>query len=376
MDATTRADDEPEVLAQVEGRLGVLTLNRPAALNALSLIMVRQLAQALQKWRSDPDIDAIVLRGAGDKALCAGGDIRAIYDSCKAGNQDYLTFFAEEYRLVQEIHRYCKPTIALMDGYVMGGGMGLSQACSLRVVTERSRLAMPEVSIGYFPDVGGSCFLSRLPGAIGNYLGLTGVQLNANDALYCGLADVLVPAAQMAELVSKLAAMPEATLSVRATIIDWLNDLPAPPDSSPSQLEQIRPAIDLHFSQSSVGAIMDSLGTERGPDFTQWAQQTQSTMASRSPLAMSVTLEQLKRGAAMTLEQCLEMEFHLDQEWLPRGDMIEGVRALIVDKDKKPVWRPSSVKQVTVEQVQSFFVRMPGHQQLTFSAEIENRSCV
>lgn len=370
MNAATISHDERQTLVQATDSLGILTLNRPAALNALSLTMVRQLADALQSWKADPAIKAIVLQGAGDKAFCAGGDIRAIYDSVKAGNHDYLTFFAEEYRLDQEIHRYEKPTIALMDGYVMGGGMGLSQGCSLRVVTERSRLAMPEVGIGYFPDVAGSYFLSRLPGALGIYLGLTGAQLDANDALYCGLADVLVPTAKTSTLVERLAAMPMAALRDQAETIESLSDLATTARSS--RLEQLRPAIDLHFSQKNVGAILKSLGQEHRPEFEQWAQQALSTMAERSPLAMSVTLELLTRGTGMTLEQCLEMEFHLNQEWLPRGDMIEGVRALIVDKDKKPIWRPSSIEQITPQQVQSFFMRTPAQRPLNLSTATQS----
>lgn len=365
MDAATISHDDRQVLVQVVGRLGILTLNRPAALNALNLTMVRQLSQALDDWKSNPAIDAIVLRGAGDKAFCAGGDIRAIYDSVKAGNQDYLTFFAEEYRLVQEIHRYGKPTIALMDGYVMGGGMGLSQGCSLRIVTERSRLAMPEVGIGYFPDVGGSYFLPRLPGACGMYLGLTGSQLDADDALYCGLADALVPAERMPQLVERLAALPAADLRDTAQAIDSLGALPS--SAAPSRLASLRQAVDLHFRGESVAGIMESLANERGPDFAPWAQQILAIMAGRSPLAMSVTLELLWRGAGMTLEECLEMEFHLDQAWLPRGDMIEGVRALIVDKDKQPAWRPPDIGQVTAEQVQSFFLRPASHRPLALS---------
>jgi enoyl-CoA hydratase/carnithine racemase len=177
------------VLAAVRNHIGHLTLNRPAGLNALTLDMVRILQKQLDAWAQDDEVYAVVLRGSGDKAFCAGGDIRSLYDSHKNGLTAHLDFFVEEYALDLAIHRYRKPVLALMDGYVLGGGMGLAQGADLRVVTERSRLAMPEVAIGYFPDVGGSYFLPRVPGELGIYLGVTGVQIRAADALYCGLAD-------------------------------------------------------------------------------------------------------------------------------------------------------------------------------------------
>jgi len=178
-----------EVLAEVRNHIGHLTLNRPAGLNALTLDMVRNLHRQLDAWAQDSRVHAVVLRGAGEKAFCAGGDIRSLYDSFKSGDTLHEDFFVEEYALDLAIHHYRKPVLALMDGFVLGGGMGLVQGADLRVVTEKSRLAMPEVAIGYFPDVGGSHFLPRVPGELGIYLGVSGVQIRAADALYCGLAD-------------------------------------------------------------------------------------------------------------------------------------------------------------------------------------------
>lgn len=361
MDASAVMEQERQVLSEVRGGLGILTLNRPAALNALTLTMVRELERMLQRWTRDDSVQAVLLRGAGEKAFCAGGDIRAIYDSFRAGNSEYLTFFAEEYALDRMLHRYAKPTIALMGGFVMGGGMGLSQGCRFRLVTDTARLAMPEVGIGYFPDVGGSYFLSRLPGALGPYLGLTGVQAKAPDALCSGLADLYVPSEQVDGLIEALGSGPwtgQPLDDVRSVISGYSVQPPQAP------LEALRPAIDQHFSQGSIAAIMASLGSERRPDYVEWARQTRATMEGRSPLAMSVTLEQLRRGARMTLEACLDMEFHMDQEWLPRGDMVEGVRALIVDKDKRPRWSPASLEEVTQDLVQSFFERKPTHRPL------------
>ena len=199
-----RADIQQEVLSEVRNHIGHLTLNRPAGLNAITLDMVRQLTAQLQAWADDPQVYAVVLRGAGEKAFCAGGDIRSLYDSFKNGDTLHQDFFVEEYALDLAIHHYRKPVVALMDGFVLGGGMGLVQGADLRVVTERSRLAMPEVAIGYFPDVGGSYFLSRIPGELGTYLGVTGVQIRAADALYCGLADWSIDSARLPVLDNKL----------------------------------------------------------------------------------------------------------------------------------------------------------------------------
>jgi len=351
---------ESQVLAEVRGGVGILTLNRPAALNALTLRMVRELEQVLEGWETNDVVKVVVIRGAGEKAFCAGGDIRAICDSFKAGNQEYLDFFREEYLLDREIYRYPKPTVAIMGGYVMGGGMGLSQGCKVRIVTDTSRLAMPEVGIGYFPDVGGSYFLSRLPGALGLYLGLTGLQIKAGDAIYCGLADVYVAQAHPDQVVDSLSDMKEgASLkAVEAAIRALAGDRPDAP------LERLRPAIDLHFSKASIQEILDSLQSEKRPEFAEWAAQTGAVMEARSPIAMCVTHEQLRRGATMSLEECLEMEFRMDQEWLPRGDMVEGVRAVIVDKDKQPKWNPPTLAEVSRELVQSFFVARPHHRLL------------
>ena len=347
------------VLAEVRSGVGIVTLNRPGALNALTLGMVRTMARTLDRWAEDDAVSAVVVRGSGERAFCAGGDIRAICESFKSGNEEYLDFFAEEYRLDHRIHRYPKPTLAVMSGFVMGGGMGLAQGCTVRVVTESSKLAMPEVGIGYFPDVGASYFLSRLPGALGLYLGLTGIQVRAGDAIPCGLADLYVSSVNVEDLVDAIARSPAGSIQ---RLRDVLGAFAATPRES--ALERLRPAIDLHFSQASIPAILESLRAERRPDFRDWAEETVSVMAARSPLAMSVTHEQLRRGASMSLEECLEMEFRMDQDWLPRGDMLEGVRAQIVDKDKQPKWNPPTLAEVTRASVQSFFDVNPGLRRL------------
>ncbi|RMU44688.1 hypothetical protein ALP29_04968 [Pseudomonas syringae pv. avii] len=341
------------VLAQVRNHIGHLTLNRPAGLNAITLNMVRQLAAHLQVWADDPEVYAVVLRGAGEKAFCAGGDIRSLYDSFKQGDTLHQDFFVEEYALDLAIHHYRKPVLALMDGFVLGGGMGLVQGADLRVVTERSRLAMPEVAIGYFPDVGGSYFLSRIPGELGTYLGVTGVQIRAADALYCGLADWYIDSAKLVELDQKLdrlqwseSPLKDLQGALARLAVQQLPDAP---------LAALRPAIDHFFGLPDVPSIVEQLQQVTVADSHDWALTTANLMQTRSPLAMAVTLEMLRRGRHLPLEHCFALELHLDRQWFERGDLIEGVRALIIDKDKTPKWNPPTLHALDASHVESFF---------------------
>ena len=342
-----------EVLADVRNHIGHLTLNRPAGLNAITLDMVRSLSHHLQAWADDPTVYAVVLRGAGEKAFCAGGDIRSLHDSFKSGDTLHEDFFVEEYALDLAIHHYRKPVLALMDGFVLGGGMGLVQGADLRVVTERSRLAMPEVAIGYFPDVGGSYFLPRIPGELGVYLGVTGVQVRAADALYCGLADWYLDSAKLADLDQKLDRLPwhESPLKDLQGLLAKLGvqHLPDAP------LAALRPAIDHFFALADVPSIVEQLQQVTVADSHEWALATAALMQTRSPLAMAVTLEMLRRGRHLPLEQCFALELHLDRQWFERGDLIEGVRALIIDKDKAPRWNPATVAELDAQHVDSFF---------------------
>lgn len=343
---------DSSVLAQVRNHIGHLTLNRPAGHNALDLRMVRSLQAQLDAWAQDEEVYAVVLRGAGDKAFCAGGDIRSLYDSFKNA-QPHHQFFVEEYALDLTLHRYRKPVVALMDGFVLGGGMGLAQGADLRVVTERSRLGMPEVAIGYFPDVGGSYFLSRISGELGVYLGVTGVQIGAADALYCGLADWYLKSEALEDLDQRLDRLqwrrhPLKDLQgVLATIAS--QHLPDPP------LEKLRPAIDHFFALPDIPSIIEQLKEVTVMDSHGWALATAALMESRSPLAMAVTLEMLRCGRHLMLEDCFALELHLDRQWFERGDLIEGVRALIIDKDKKPQWNPPTVQALSADHVRSFF---------------------
>ncbi|VVP75860.1 Carnitinyl-CoA dehydratase [Pseudomonas fluorescens] len=342
-----------EVLAEVRNHIGHLTLNRPAGLNALTLDMVRNLHRQLDAWAQDPQVHAVVLRGAGEKAFCAGGDIRSLHDSFKSGDTLHEDFFVEEYALDLAIHHYRKPVLALMDGFVLGGGMGLVQGADLRVVTEKSRLAMPEVGIGYFPDVGGSYFLPRIPGELGIYLGVSGVQIRAADALYCGLADWYIESAKLGTLDEKL-----DQLEWHDTPLKDLQGLLATlarqhlPDAP---LATLRPAIDHFFAQPDVPSIVKQLRQVAVADSHEWAVTTADLLETRSPLAMAVTLEMLRRGRELPLEQCFALELHLDRQWFERGDLIEGVRALLIDKDKTPRWNPPTLEALDAEHVASFF---------------------
>jgi enoyl-CoA hydratase/carnithine racemase len=308
-----------ELLAAVRGTVATLTLNRPAAHNALSIDMLRGIGDCLDRWEHDAGVAIVVLRGAGDKAFCAGGDIRALRASIEAGTPEHREFMRVEYALDYRIHTYPKAIAAHMDGIVMGGGMGIGQGARLRIVGDRTRMAMPETLIGLFPDVGASWFLSRAPGEIGTYLGLLGPTIAAADAIYCGLADLNVGAA------------------------------------APSEIERLRPAIDRHFAHRTIEAIALSLATEESDAFRPWAEATLAGLGQRSPTLLKVTLEQLRRGRGMTLADCFRMELNLVNACFDQGDVREGIRARIVDKDNQPRWHPPRLEDVDRAAVEAFF---------------------
>jgi enoyl-CoA hydratase/carnithine racemase len=309
-----------ELLAEVRGRVATVTLNRPRSLNALSSGMLRALADRLDAWERDESIRSIVLRGAGGKAFCAGGDVRALHEGHRSGRDPHHEFFAFEYALDYRIHTYPKAIVAVMDGIVMGGGMGIGQGASLRIVGARTRMAMPETGIGLFPDVGGSWFLSRCPGELGTYLGLTGVAIGAADAIYCGLADLQLGG-----------------------------------DGAAPELEPLRPAIDRHFGHESVAAILGSLEAEDRPEFRAWAGQTLQLLRSRSPTLLVVTLEQLRRGRTLSLADCFRMELNLVHAAFEHGEFLEGIRAVLIDKDRRPRWNPAELAEVDPATIERFF---------------------
>jgi enoyl-CoA hydratase/carnithine racemase len=340
-----------DILKEVRQHVAFITLNRPAALNALSLGMVVELREALHECAHDANVRAVVIRGAGEKAFCAGGDIRALYDSYRNSGTVHVEFFATEYPVDYLLYSYPKPYIALLNGIVMGGGMGISQGSRLRIVGERTRMAMPEVAIGFFPDVGGSYFLSRLPGCLGLYLALTGAQVRAADALYCQLADFYLPPAAIGELDGQL-----ESLGAQASLGDIQNLIRAlAGDPGPAPLSTMRSAIDQHFSTTRVLDLLKSLNGEARSEFKEWAQQTAALIATRSPTMLAVTLKQLQLGRTMTLAQCLRMEIGMAQQCFRQGDFVEGVRAMIIDKDNKPRWRPSALTDVSDASVDAIF---------------------
>ena len=308
-----------ELAAAIRGTVATVTLNRPAALNALTHGMIEGLAEWRDTWERNPRIRMVVLRGAGEKAFCAGGDIRALYDN--RGTATNAHFMASEYALDYRIHTYSKPTVAFIDGIVMGGGMGFAQGTKLRIVGERTRMAMPETAIGLFPDVGGSWFLSRVPGHVGLYLGLAGPTLGASDAIYCGLADRYVGTAPLA----------------------------------PGEVERMRLAIDRHFAHPSVEEIVASLRSESSPECGEWTARTLAALERSSPTMLKVAFEQIRRGASMSLADCFRMELNLVHASFEHGDFVEGVRALMVDKDRSPRWKPATLAEVDAPSVQRFF---------------------
>ncbi|RJG07286.1 enoyl-CoA hydratase/isomerase family protein [Noviherbaspirillum cavernae] len=344
------------IRCEIRNRIGYLHLERPKALNSLSLDMVRALTQALLAWRDDPRISAVLIQSTSEKAFCAGGDIRFFHEvgnATSTGHSALLEdFFSEEYALNHLIHHYPKPYIAIMDGIVMGGGMGIAQggdANRMRIVTERTKMAMPEVNIGLFPDVGGSYFLTRVPGELGTYLGITGETVGAADALHASLADVFIPASELPALREVLASTNEADM--RAVIRSFAAPFQTRVEPAGSALAINRAAIDKHFAHDDVRAIAASLAQDDMP----FARKTLQVMEQRSPLMMCVTLEQLRRGARLTVADCLRMERTLVRRSFEHGEVLEGVRALVIDKDNAPQWNPPTLEQVTPEMVTQFF---------------------
>lgn len=343
------------ILAEVCGPIGLITLNRAPALNALTLPMVRDLHRLLQHWQRDPAVLGVVVHGAARPgkapAFCAGGDIRFFHQAALAGDPRLEDFFTEEYALNHLIHHYPKPYIAWMDGICMGGGMGISQGARLRVVTEHSLLAMPETQIGLFPDVGGGWFLSRCPGHVGEFLAVSGQTLDAADALAFGLADVQVSAARWPEVLEALSATSNKSPA------DLLACVMARAESpQPSSLQPHRAEIDQHFSADTVQQLMQSLAASNTP----WAVQTHAQLARRSPLMMAVSHEHVRWARDKSLAEDLCMERNMVRHCFHRMDgqtseTVEGIRALAVDKDHHPAWQHPHVDAVDQRTVDAFF---------------------
>ncbi|WP_215449715.1 enoyl-CoA hydratase/isomerase family protein [Streptomyces sp. ATCC 21386] len=336
----TATDDT--VLVRTEGRAAYLTLNRPKALNALTHTMVRRIGEALTAWEHDPAIETVVLSGAGDRGLCAGGDIRAIHDDARDGDGSAsAAFWRDEYRLNARIARYPKPYVAVMDGIVMGGGVGVSAHAAVRIVTERSRIAMPETGIGFVPDVGGTYLLTLAPGELGTHLALTGGPVGAADALLCGLADHFVPSEVMPSLVEHLAHAP-----VREVLGRTVGTAP------PGRLAAAQPWVDACYSAGTVEEIVGRL-LDHGDHA---AKEAAETLLAKSPTALKVTLTALRRARRLgSLERVLDQEYRVSCRALAAPDLVEGIRAQVIDKDRTPRWSPPTLAEVTDADVDRFF---------------------
>jgi enoyl-CoA hydratase len=347
-----------EIVLGREGGLATLTINRPQALNALTLDNYRRFAPALAAWAADPSVQAVVVRGAGDRAFCAGGDVRAVWEAGRGigGDRDLTAvFFREEYRLIRQIHRFPKPYIAIIDGITMGGGAGISVNGAYRVATERTLFAMPETAIGLFPDVGATRFLNRCPGHVGRYLGLTGARLRAADALYCGLVTDVVAQAQIDGLVRALARTDWRTGKEREEVEAVLSRFAA--DTEPPPLAALRPAIDRCFAGDSLEAILAALAAEAAAGGAEagWAAEAHAGLLTKSPTSLKITLHQLAVGRDYDLDQALSLEYRLTQHLMAAHDFYEGVRAALIDKDQTPRWRPATLAGVDADTVEDYF---------------------
>jgi enoyl-CoA hydratase len=352
------ATQEGDLIARREGSAGIVRLNRPKTINAVTLEMFRGVDKALDQFEADPEVVLILLEGAGDRGLCAGGDIRALYDSSQLKGDLGKILWREEYILNARIAKFPKPYVAFMDGIVMGGGVGLSAHGAHRVVTERTKLAMPEVGLGFFPDVGGTWLLSHSPGEIGTYFGLTGQTMNGPDAIYARFADAVVPSNQLPVLRNVLTEVRPGTSSseVRAFIDDFATGETAGPVAA------MEPRIDAWFGHDRMEDIFAALDR----DGSELARSTLKTLNEKSPRGMVVTLKLLRlaRGSS-SLEQCLVREYRAALEVFRSDDFREGVRAAVIDKDRNPKWSPSRVEDVTPEMLAPYFANL-GADELVF----------
>jgi enoyl-CoA hydratase len=343
----------PEIICERRGAAGFVTLNRPKALNALTHGMVTELAAALDRWEHDPAIGRIIITGTGEKAFCAGGDIRQLYELGREGRLDEArTFWADEYRLNLRIKTYPKPYIALIDGIVMGGGVGVSQPGHYRVAGDRYLFAMPEVGIGFFPDVGATHFLPRLPDATGIWLGLTGERIGAGDALATGLATHAVPSAAMSALAELLC---DGAIAVDEALARHAHR----PDAI--KLKADRTVIGDCFGAGDLAAILAALQShaDGGSDF---AKRTLATLRTKSPTSIAIAARQMQSGATLDFAEAMRTEYRIVSRIAEGHDFYEGVRALIVDKDNQPHWRPSRIEDVNATQIDAYFAPLGAHE--------------
>ena len=338
---------DPEILARIEGAVGRITLNRPAALHALTTNMVRLMTSALLAWRDDPTVQLVMFDHAGERGFCAGGDIRMLADSGASDGRLAREFFYLEYQLNELLFRYPKPTLAIMDGITMGGGVGLAQPCRYRVATERTTFAMPETGIGLFPDVGGGWYLSRMPDHLGLWLALTGARIKAADCELLGIATDYVESAKIAALKAGVLADPAA---IETLLTELEGDAGRPP------IAQHQDEIARLFGGGSLEAIVAALQASG----TDWAGEQLKVLATKSPQTLKVAFRQLQLGAkAASFADNMAMEYRIGARVVQRHDFLEGVRAVIVDKDNAPKWRPATLEGVDEALLDSIFGPLP-----------------
>ncbi|MCV0424842.1 MAG: enoyl-CoA hydratase/isomerase family protein [Roseibium sp.] len=331
-----------EILFEIRGKAGFVTLNRPKALNALSHGMLKALESQLSEWADNPSVGHIVIKGAGEKAFCAGGDIRSIYDARLAGKLDGLSaFFREEYTLNAQIKAYPKPYVALIDGIVMGGGVGVSVHGSHRVGTEKTLFSMPETAIGFFPDVGGTYFLPRMPKKTGFYCALSAGRLKLGDALATGVLTHAVNSADLEDLEKAL----ESTDDIDAT----LSSYQVMPEQGPLKLNE--DVIEQAFSAGSVSEILERLEASD----SEFARKTAASILHKSPTSVMIAFEQMRRGGNLSFNECMKLEYRIVSRILQGDDFFEGIRAVLVDKDQAPNWSPSHIGQVDSRDLASYF---------------------
>jgi enoyl-CoA hydratase len=330
-----------DVLFEKRGAAGLITLNRPKALNALTRDMALAMKAQLDVWAHDDEIGIVVVQGAGEKAFCAGGDIRSLYESGRAGTSYALDFYRDEYVLNATIKHYPKPYMALIGGIVMGGGVGVSVHGSHRIADETTTFAMPETGIGLFPDVGGSFFLPRCPGEVGTYLALTGARLKTADCLYAGIATHFVAREKQPALVDRLA----DGLAPDAALAGLHEDVPG------TFLDIHRKSIDEIFGKTTVGALLAALDA----DHTDWSRDTAKTISAKSPTSTRLTFRQLREGARLSFDDCLRMEYRMVHGIVAGHDFYEGVRATIIDKDGTPRWNPAALSDVSDVDIDAYF---------------------
>jgi enoyl-CoA hydratase len=338
-----------EVLFERRGAVGLITLNRPKALNALTRDMCVAMKARLGAWATDDAVKTVVVRGTGERAFCAGGDIRVLYESGQNGTPYALEFYRDEYRLNAAIKRFPKLYVALLHGIVMGGGVGVSVHGSHRVANETVTFAMPETGIGLFPDVGGSYFLPRLAGELGMYLGLTGERLKTADCVYAGVATHFVPSTQTEAFLSALESGTDPDMVLRSFA----------ENTGVTPLAQDREAIDRTFSEGSVDGILAALDA----DGSEWARATAATIRKKSPTSLKLTFRQLREGRHLSFDDCMRMEFRMVNRVIAGHEFYEGVRAAIIEKNNAPKWRPAEIVQVTSGDVDAYFAPL-GEQEL------------